>query len=79
MMTSLTSFILFAQPGYNGVIGCFVASFVFTAALLAVIRWENSRRDRVYGSVIDAGVEDGQLPALNDQTDGQNHNFRYIY
>ncbi|KAK5062819.1 hypothetical protein LTR84_004894 [Exophiala bonariae] len=67
--------------GYNGVIGCFVAALVFAIILLLLILRENRQRDKLYGAPSAASGEDEQgiLPVLTDETDGENHSFRYVY
>jgi hypothetical protein len=70
------------QSGYNGVVGCFVAALVFSMILLLIIIRENRRRDQAYGAPADVTGEnenDRQLPMLTDETDGENHTFRYVY
>ncbi|KEF57994.1 uncharacterized protein A1O9_05917 [Exophiala aquamarina CBS 119918] len=68
--------------GYNGVIGCFVAALVFSVTLLLIIIRENHRRDQAYGAPpeVSGVIENArQLPMLTDETDGENHAFRYVY
>lgn len=68
------------QPGHNGVIGCFVASLVFVSVLLVIIKRENRNRARLYGEVTTIAEHSNSLaPALADQTDYENHDFRYVY
>lgn len=50
--------------------------------LLLIIVRENRRRDRAYGAPPDVAGENengGRLPMLTDETDGENHVFRYVY
>lgn len=50
--------------------------------LLLIIIRENYRRDKAYGAppeVSDDNESARQLPMLTDETDGENHAFRYVY
>jgi hypothetical protein len=74
------------QPGYNGIIGCFVAALFFNACFMLLCIRENRARDKLAGQnntstgtpADDQDVGDG-LPALTDKTDGENPDFRYVY
>lgn len=49
---------------------------------MLVIMRENRRRDKVYGPPAPISGEDetgSRLPVLTDETDGENHAFRYVY
>lgn len=70
------------QPGYNGTIGCFVATLFFTAVFMFLCIRENRARDKLQGQPTGTPVDqDGGegLPALTDETDGENKDFRYVY
>lgn len=64
---------------------CFAAAIILILTLALCWRWENARRDRVYGPASTATVElddDGKGNTLEqpvELTDIQNHNFRYVY
>lgn len=48
-------------------------------ALIAIVRLENTRRDRVYGFTENAVTDEHEGHVLeNDLTDGKNPSFRYI-
>jgi hypothetical protein len=61
---------------------CFAVAIVLILTLGFCWRWENTRRERLYGkpanTVLDSQEDDNSLPAV-DLTDIENHSFRYIY
>ncbi|KIW11195.1 hypothetical protein PV08_10495 [Exophiala spinifera] len=68
--------------GYNGIIGCFVATLVFIVMIPVIVIRRNRRRDQVQGRPANAPAShegDQPLPELNDKTDGENLDFRYVY
>lgn len=62
---------------------CFAVAVVLIASLGLSWRWENARRDRIYGppAVVEAHpeTEKGEPAVIQDCTDHENHNFRYVY
>jgi hypothetical protein len=64
---------------------CFAVAIVLILLLGVCWRWENARRDRVYGPPTTVPVshsKDGSLIELQesiDTTDVNNHGFRYVY
>ncbi|OJJ96084.1 hypothetical protein ASPACDRAFT_1907172 [Aspergillus aculeatus ATCC 16872] len=64
------------RPAKIAVLATQAAAAVMSAVLFAYYKWENRRRDRKYGKVEDAMVEEAKWAGL---TDKQNSRFRYVY
>ncbi|KAJ5949898.1 pantothenate transporter [Penicillium verhagenii] len=73
------------QSGFLAVIVCLAAAIVLILALGLSWRWENAKRDRIYGPrtivpvVYDKGGSVIELQESVDTTDVKNHGFRYVY
>lgn len=62
--------------GYNSILGFEVSAIAIMLAYIAGVRWENSRRDRIHGVVIESEI--GHEESLEDLTDWEKKNFRYV-
>ncbi|KAL5357698.1 major facilitator superfamily domain-containing protein [Aspergillus floccosus] len=71
------------QTGFLSIMVCFAVAVLLIASLGLSWRWENARRDRVYGppAAVEAHpqTEKGETAVIPDRTDHENHNFRYVY
>ncbi|GES58546.1 pantothenate transporter [Aspergillus terreus] len=71
------------QSGFLSIMVCFAVTVVLIASLGLSWRWEKARRDRIYGppAAVEAHpeTEKGEPAVIQDCTDHENHNFRYVY
>jgi hypothetical protein len=67
------------QTGFTATACCFGIGIVLMLSLMVVIRYENSRRDKVFG-VVDQSTLDvvEEEASTTDRTDGENSVFRYM-
>jgi hypothetical protein len=67
------------QTGFTATSTCFGIAILLMMVLIVLVRFENSRRDRVHGFTEDAVTNEHEGHVLeNDLTDGNNPNFRYV-
>lgn len=67
------------QSGFTATASCFGIGIVLMLCLIGVIRYENDRRDKVFG-VVDQStltVVEEEVSTI-DRTDGENSVFRYM-
>ncbi|KAF2443408.1 MFS allantoate transporter [Karstenula rhodostoma CBS 690.94] len=62
------------ELGIWSMIFCHLAEFAIVLAFRFYLKWENGRRERCYGEVVEADAT-----AFGDLTDWENTNFRYVY
>ncbi|KAJ5710611.1 hypothetical protein N7488_004767 [Penicillium malachiteum] len=73
------------QSGFLAVMICFAVAIVLILALGLSWRWENAKRDRIYGppTIVPVFYAKGgsviELQESVDTTDVKNHGFRYVY
>jgi Na+(H+)/acetate symporter ActP len=65
--------------GFLSMIICFGAALILSIVLRIYLIWENKRRDKKTGTIVD--IADDQVGAMNlsDATDKEMPNFRYVY
>jgi hypothetical protein len=61
--------------GYNGIMGCEIGAIACIGLYALGCHLENARRDKIHGPVV--GMSAGDL--LDDLTDKEKPNFRYVY
>lgn len=67
------------QSGFTGTATCFGIAIFLMLSLIVVIRYENSRRDKVFGAVDQSTLNAAEEEvSTSDQTDGENKVFRYM-
>jgi MFS transporter, ACS family, allantoate permease len=62
--------------GYNGILGCEIGAISCMALYAAGCYLENRKRDRIEGSVPE---QLSTVDMLDDLTDKEKPNFRYVY
>lgn len=66
--------------GFKACLACLSVSVALSAILRVYLVWENKRRDRVYGPVVNENTDEVDVAlGLSDQTDFELKQFRYVY
>ena len=65
--------------GFLSMIICFGAALVLSIVLRTYLIWENKRRDRKTGPVVDLTEDQIGVMNLSDATDKEMPSFRYVY